>query len=47
MFITVLASVGVYYYWSIKLQKNDTVGTILGVIAAVLVAAAFTRFKKR
>ena len=47
MFLTMVASIGIYYVWSIKLQRNDTVGTVLAVIAAVLVAAAFTRRKNR
>lgn len=47
MLLTIAASVGVYYLWSVELNKNDTVGTALGVITAVLVSAAFARLRKR
>ncbi|MCL6610687.1 MAG: hypothetical protein K6T66_03990 [Peptococcaceae bacterium] len=47
MFATVVLSVGVYCLWSVVLKKSDSVGTALGVITAVLVSAAFTRFKRR
>ncbi len=47
MLITIVVSVGVYYLWSVVLQKNDTVGTALGVVTAVLLSAFFTRLKKR
>lgn len=47
MMVTVLLSVGVYYFWSLFLGYNDNVGIALGVITAILVSAFFTRLKKR
>lgn len=47
MMVTVVTAVGVYYLWSVVLQKNDSAGMALGIIAAVLVSAAFTKLKKR
>lgn len=47
MLITIAAAVGVYYLWSVALRQDDTVGTALGIIAAVIVSAAFTRLKRR
>jgi len=47
MLLTVFSAVGVYYLWSVELQKNDSVGMALGVITGALVSAAFTRLKKR
>ncbi|MCL5935754.1 MAG: hypothetical protein M1543_04655 [Firmicutes bacterium] len=47
MIATIALSVGVYYLWSVVLQKSDTVGTVLGVITAVLVSAAFVSLKRK
>lgn len=44
--VTMALSVGVYYLWSVFLQKNDSIGIALGVITAVLTSAIFTRLKK-
>lgn len=46
MLVTIFSSVGVYYLWAVVLCQNDTVGTALGVITAILVSAFFTRMKK-
>jgi LPXTG-motif cell wall-anchored protein len=45
--VTVALSVGIYYVWSVLLQKNDSIGIALGVLTAVLVSAFFTKRKKR
>lgn len=45
--ITVALSVGVYYFWSVKLNGNENAGLVLGVITSILVSAFFTRIKKR
>lgn len=47
MLVTIFSSVGVYYLWSVVLGQNDTAGTVLGVITAILVSAFFARMKKR
>lgn len=47
MIATIILSVGVYYLWSVVLQKNDTVGTVLGVITAVIISAGFARLKRK
>ncbi len=44
--VTIILSVGVYYIWAVVMQKNDTVGIVLGIITAVLVSAFFARLKK-
>lgn len=44
--VTMVLSVGVYYLWSVFLQKNDSIGIALGVITAILTSAFFTRLKK-
>jgi len=45
--LTVGLSVGVYYVWSIYLQKNDNIGIALGVLTSILVSAYFNRLRKR
>lgn len=45
--VTMILSVGVYYVWSVLLQKNDSIGIVLGVMTAIAVSAFFTRLKKR
>lgn len=45
--ITMALSVGVYYLWSVYLQRNDNIGIALGVITAILSSAFFARLKKR
>lgn len=47
MIATIVLSIGVYYLWSVVLQKNETVGTVLGVITAVLLSAVFARLKRK
>lgn len=47
MMVTVVTAVGVYYLWSVVLQKNDSAGTALGIATAVLVSAFFARLKRR
>lgn len=44
--ITMALSVGVYYLWSVFLQKDDSIGIALGVITSILASAFFTRLKK-
>lgn len=47
MFLTTTAAVTVYYYWSVVLQLNDTLGMFLGVTTAVILSGLFTRRQRR
>ncbi len=46
MLATVLSAVGVYYFWAVVLRLDNTVGTVLGMLTAVLASAYFARRKK-
>lgn len=47
MLVTTVGAVGVYYLWSVILHYNDTAGILLGIAAAIILSAVFTKFKNR
>lgn len=47
MAITVVLSLGVYYLWSVVMNRSENVGVVLGLITSILVSLFFARIKKR
>lgn len=46
MMCTVVGAVGTYYLFAVKWGLGNNIGTVAGIIAAVVLSAAFTRLKR-